>query len=91
MRTNRLVILSIVIAASLWLAGCASQGDVAGSSTELKGGSATKMGVGDNVTQTGGTTVSDPASVKEGGSYKLAPANPDDPKFKADPKLGGGG
>lgn len=84
--------LVLALGVALVIGGCSSESDVAGSSTELKKPQdATKMGVGDNVVQEGGTTVSDPGQVKEGGSYKLAPANPDDPKFKPDPKLGGGG
>lgn len=74
------------------LAGCSSASDNAGASTELKKPDTTaKMGKGDNVDQSGATQVSDPSTIKQGGSYKLAPANPDDPIYKTDPKLGGGG
>lgn len=36
-------------------------------------------------------TVSDLTQVKPGESVRVAPANPDDPRFKADPALAGGG
>ncbi|MBI5708196.1 MAG: hypothetical protein HZC36_14535 [Armatimonadetes bacterium] len=36
-------------------------------------------------------TVNSPSEAMEGGSYRIAPANPNDPKFKQDPNLGGGG
>lgn len=35
--------------------------------------------------------VNDPKQVKEGGSYVVKPADPSDPKYKADPRLAGGG
>jgi ABC-type uncharacterized transport system auxiliary subunit len=91
MRTNRLKATIISLACVALLAGCASESDVAGSSTELKGGSATKMEKGDNVDQSSATVIHDPSQAKAGGSYKLEPPDPNDPKFKPDPKLGGGG
>lgn len=92
MRTNRLITLFSCTAIALAIAGgCSGGGDATAASTEVKLPSSTTMSEGDNVKQTGGKIVSDPADVKKGGSYKLAPPNPDDPHFKPDPKLGGGG
>lgn len=31
-----------------------------------------------------------PVNAAQGSSYRIAPANPNDPKFKPDPKLAGG-
>lgn len=38
----------------------------------------------------GGTVINDPADAQPGGSYQIKPANPDDPRFKPDPRLAGG-
>jgi len=35
-------------------------------------------------------TYSSPQDASQGTGYRLAPANPNDPKFKADPRLAGG-
>jgi hypothetical protein len=35
--------------------------------------------------------INDPAQAKPGGSYRLEPKDPNDPKFQADPRLAGGG
>jgi hypothetical protein len=45
---------------------------------------------GDNV-RTNAPVVHDPQQVQPGGSYKIEPANPNDEKFRPDPRLGGGG
>ncbi len=45
----------------------------------------------DKITDTKAQQISDPSQAKQGGAYRIVPANPDDPKFKADPKLAGGG
>jgi len=45
---------------------------------------------GDNV-KTNAPVVDDPKQTVPGGSYRIAPANPNDPKYRADPRLGGGG
>jgi hypothetical protein len=90
MRTNRIV-AAIAVATVLWIAGCSNPSDVSAAATEIKPQSATKMGAGDNVDQSGAKIISDPKKVEQGGSYKLQPPNPDDPHFKADPKLSGGG
>ena len=37
------------------------------------------------------TTVNDPTNVEAGQSIRVPPANPNDPKFRQDPKLSGGG
>jgi predicted small lipoprotein YifL len=35
--------------------------------------------------------VTDPSQIKAGGSYRIEPADPNDEKYKADPRLAGGG
>jgi PBP1b-binding outer membrane lipoprotein LpoB len=45
--------------------------------------------MGDNV-KGGASVIHDPAQAQPGGSYRIEPADPNDPHFKPDPKLGGG-
>lgn len=91
MRTDRIA-AAIALVSVLSIVGCSNPSDQAAATTELKAQPAdAKMGAGDNVDQSGAKVISDPKLVEQGGSYKLQPPNPDDPKFKADPKLGGGG
>ncbi len=35
--------------------------------------------------------INDPAQAPKGQGYIIKPANPNDPKYQADPRLGGGG
>lgn len=92
MRTNRLIrIAALSLVSAIVIAGCSSAGDNAAATTEVKQPANAKMGVGDNVSQAGATVVNDPKNVKQGGAYKLAPADPNNEAFKPDPKLGGGG
>jgi PBP1b-binding outer membrane lipoprotein LpoB len=35
--------------------------------------------------------VNDPSQIKPGGSYRIEPANPNDEKYRPDPRLAGGG
>ena len=70
--------------------GCKTESDSNATNTEVKG-SATEMGKGDNVKSAQAKVVTDTSQVQEGGSYRLEPPDPNDPKFKPDPKLAGGG
>lgn len=91
MRTNRLIGIALVTALASVIAGCGkTESDGNAVSTEVKG-SATVMQPGDNVKSANAQEVSDPSQVKDGGSFRLTPPDPNDPKFKPDPKLAGGG
>jgi len=90
MRTNRLASIIIGALGVCLLVGCKTESDSNATNTEVKG-TATEMGKGDNVKSAQAKVVSDPSQVQEGGSYRLEPPDPNDPKFKPDPKLGGGG
>jgi predicted small lipoprotein YifL len=35
--------------------------------------------------------VNDPSQIRPGGSYRIEPANPNDEKYRPDPRLAGGG
>lgn len=35
--------------------------------------------------------IHDPAQIQPGGAYRIEPANPNDEKYRPDPKLAGGG
>jgi len=74
------------------VSGCGgSAGDQAASQVKVVQPADGKMGKGDNVQVKNANTVSDPSKTTPGGSYKIEPANPNDPRWKPDPKLGGGG
>jgi hypothetical protein len=88
MRTDRIALALLGLGV---LCGCSSESDSAAASTEVKQAPTAKMGVGDNVDQSGAQRISDPNQVEKGGSYKLVPPDPNDPRYKADPNIGGGG
>jgi hypothetical protein len=35
--------------------------------------------------------VNSPSEIQPGGAYRIEPADPNDPKYQPDPRLGGGG
>jgi hypothetical protein len=86
LRASSLVAVAVAIGA---IAGCSSAADPEGTAavTGVKEGDQSK---GDRV-NTSTEVVHDPKQAPDTGGYRITPANPSDPKFKADPKLGGGG
>lgn len=78
--------LLLCCALAFAIAGCGSKsGSAAGGGSDAAGGGVKK--------ENGATVVNEvpkDGSVPEGGIV-LRPSNPDDPKFKPDPKLAGGG
>jgi hypothetical protein len=91
--------LLALLCASALVVGCGvpdGAGDKAGSETQVTHqidntkGQNPMQSMGDNV-QTNAPVINDPKEAKPGEGYKLKPANPDDAKFKPDPRLGGGG
>ena len=82
MRTT--LILGILI--SFALVGC-NQPTAADSAAD---GVAPKSAMGENDRGTA-KVINDPSAVTDpNAAVRVVPANPDDPKFKMDPKLGGG-
>ncbi len=77
---NRLALLSLLV---IPLVGCGS------SETPTDATATTAPGA----SSTGNTTVKNApdTSASPGASYQIKPANPSDPKYKADPRLAGGG
>lgn len=92
MRTSRIALAALVVIVA---AGCSGgnsgSADPAAKATEVKQSSAAATAKGDNVISPNATVINDPKQAQEGGSYRIAPANPNDKNFQPDPKLGGGG
>lgn len=91
-------LIPLVLLAAL-VVGCGpadGAGDKAGSEVQVTDqvdntkGKDPMATMGDNV-KTNAPVIHDPKEAKPGEGYKIAPANPDDPKYKADPRLSGGG
>lgn len=87
----RLAILALGALAFSALIGCQPEAQPAASAA-AKGGDLvnTPQDKGDHV-PSNATTIHDPKDAKDAGGYRIAPENPNDPKYKADPRLGGGG
>ena len=89
---------ALVITSLLFLlVGCSPDSDdsskkvkVTTPAVETPAGQDKMQANGDNV-KTDAPVVNDPNQTTPGGAYRIAPKNPDDPKYKADPRLGGGG
>lgn len=79
-----------LVAGALLSSGCNSEAEVSAGSTAAPVSTEGDQTKGDNV-QTNAPVYNDPSKAPESGGYKIEPANKDDPKFKPDPKLGGGG
>jgi hypothetical protein len=91
MRTGPIALVLVLAAA---LAGCSDNSvasDPSAVKTEVKQASAETMNRGDNVISGAATTIHDPSQAKEGGSYRVTPADPNNKNFQQDPKLSGGG
>lgn len=68
--------------------GCRSDDDETG----YKGETVKPITSGPNASAAGGATyAAPPANVPAGTGYAVAPPDPNDPRFKADPKLAGSG
>jgi len=79
----------------LCLAGCGQ--DSAASGGVGAGGNAATTPQDDatipeeQVSRGNAEVINDPANAKAGGSYVIEPADKNDPKYQADPRLAGGG
>jgi curli biogenesis system outer membrane secretion channel CsgG len=74
---NRLTLL-LALLAVLALCGCQQKpADTAEANTAA-------------VPNSSATKYDDPSKAPDSGGYKISPSDPNDPKFKPDPKLGGG-
>ena len=82
------VTLLVIGMLGIMLSGCS--GAVAGETGADAAAARTEKGATAPEGNTGSTKISDPTGVKPGDSVTVAPADPNDPKFKADPKLSGG-
>lgn len=88
--------LAAALAFGLGLWGCGDPGEGAASKEAAKNKAANTApqqqgGIVSESKTAGGEVVNDPSQVQAGGSYRIKPANPDDPKFKPDPRIAGGG
>lgn len=81
MRTT--IIAGILLAFTAIGCSGASAADAAAENTAAKGTTSEND-------QGTAKSVSDPSSVKGTDSVRIVPPDPNDPKFKPDPKLGGG-
>jgi len=76
--------------AVLLMAGCAAKPEAEAASSAASGANASQPG--DTRPASGGRVYNaPPQNAAPGEGYRIAPANPNDPKFKQDPRLGGGG
>ena len=95
MKKYALFLTSALAFSSLLVVGGCKSGDAADSSSDSASSSnpASSSSEDKPKANTGPTkTVHSPAEAPEGGGgYIITPSNPNDPKFKQDPNLGGGG
>ena len=83
--------LMIVLTALLAFAlGCST------STPGESGGSGTASAIDESSSEesikaTDAKVINDPSEAQAGGAYRIEPADPSDPKYQPDPRLGGGG
>lgn len=88
---NRLRFMIVLAALLAFAFGCST------STPGDSGGSGTASAVDDDgvseesIKSADAKVINDPGRVEPGGSYRIEPADPSDPKYQPDPRLGGGG
>ena len=86
--------LSIIAALAIVAAGCGQNApaDDPSAASKVQDKQATATGL-KPVQEVKGQeqVVNDPSQIRPGGAYRIEPANPNDEKYRPDPKLAGGG
>jgi hypothetical protein len=89
--TLKLSLVAFASLAVLLTAGCGPKPEEPAAATPASGATADKS-VGDTKPASGGQVLNaPPTGSTTSGGYRIAPANPNDPHFKPDPRLAGGG
>jgi hypothetical protein len=86
-RLRFMIVLAALLAFAL---GCST------STPGEPGGSGTASAIDDasseeSIKSGDAKVIHDPSEAQAGGAYRIEPADPSDPKYQPDPRLGGGG
>ncbi|AIE87284.1 hypothetical protein [Fimbriimonas ginsengisoli] len=87
--TKRIISLAILALSATYVAGCAKPEEPVVTTPPATAGTASTTP--DTKPANGGQVFNTPPAEGTQGGYRIAPKDPNDPHFKQDPKLAGGG